>query len=54
VGVGAVSSGRPHPLAVFAVKSVHTAIFVVMLTSILWLAPRELERLNHAIGTLEA
>ena len=28
---------RPHPIAVRVVKTVHTAIFLVMLSSILWL-----------------
>ena len=30
--------GRPHPIAVFAVKTVHTGVFLVMLSSIMWLA----------------
>jgi hypothetical protein len=33
-----MSSGRTHPIAIFAVKTAHTAVFVVMLSSILWLA----------------
>lgn len=32
-----MSSDRPHPVAVVAVKTVHTAIFLVELSSILWL-----------------
>jgi hypothetical protein len=28
---------RPHPLAITAVRSVHTAVFLVELSSILWL-----------------
>jgi hypothetical protein len=39
-----MTSGRPHPLAVFAVKSVHTAVFVLMLSSILWLVLSGLAR----------
>jgi hypothetical protein len=33
-----MSSGRTHPIAILAVKTVHTAVFLVMLASILWLA----------------
>jgi hypothetical protein len=33
-----MSSGRTHPIAIFAVKTVHTVVFLVMLSSILWLA----------------
>jgi hypothetical protein len=33
-----MSFDRPHPVAIFAVKTVHTAVFLVMLSSILWLA----------------
>jgi hypothetical protein len=33
-----MSSGGPHPIAIVAVKTVHTAVFLVMLSSILWLA----------------
>jgi hypothetical protein len=34
-----LSSGRsgPHPVAVFVVKTVHTAVFLAMLSSICWL-----------------
>jgi hypothetical protein len=32
-----MNQGRPHPTAVFVVKTVHTAVFMAMLSSILWL-----------------
>lgn len=32
-----MSAVRPHPLAVVVVKTVHTAVFLVELASILWL-----------------
>ena len=32
-----MTSRRPHPLAVAAVKIIHTAIFLLELSSILWL-----------------
>jgi hypothetical protein len=31
-----MSSDRPHPIAIFVVKTIHTAVFLVMLSSILW------------------
>ena len=31
-------SSRPHPIAIFVVKTIHTAVFLAMLSSILWLA----------------
>ena len=30
-------SGRTHPIAILVVKTIHTAVFLVMLSSILWL-----------------
>jgi hypothetical protein len=32
-----MSSGRTHPIAILVVKTIHTAVFLVMLSSILWL-----------------
>jgi hypothetical protein len=32
-----MTAGQPHPRAVFAVKTVHTSVFLAMLSSILWL-----------------
>ena len=42
-----MSARRPHPIAIFAVKTVHTAVFLVMLSSILWLAISGLLRRRH-------
>jgi hypothetical protein len=40
----AMTSGRPHPIAVLAVKTFHTGVFVVMLSSIIWLVVSGLAR----------
>jgi hypothetical protein len=39
-----MTSGQPHSTAVFVVRTVHTAVFLAMLSSILWLVVSGLAR----------